>query len=75
MEVGLYCFVLSNSFIEIFKKGGCVEVFKSFITVKDTLPSVPLRIFPLALHALVPSFLLQSEAGLEVLFHECLFEV
>jgi hypothetical protein len=45
---------------------------KKIITVKDTLPLIPLKILPLALNILIPSFLPFSEAVLEVLFRECL---
>jgi len=45
--------------------------FKKFITVKDTLPFIPLKIL-LASNTLIPSFLPLSEAVLEVLVHECL---
>lgn len=37
------------------------------MTVKNTLLLIPLRIFPLALHALVPLFLLLFEAIVQVL--------
>jgi hypothetical protein len=45
---------------------------KKFITVKDTLPLIPLKIHPLASNTLIPSFLPLSEAVLEVPFRECL---
>jgi len=45
---------------------------KNIITVKDTLPLIPLKILPLTLNTLIPSFLPLSEAVLEVLFRECL---
>ena len=41
---------------------------KKFLTVKDTLPLIPL-----ASNTLIPSFLPLSEAVLEVLFRECLY--
>jgi len=45
---------------------------KKIITVRDTLPFIPLKIYPLASNTLIPSFLPISKAVLEVLFHECL---
>jgi hypothetical protein len=45
---------------------------RKFITVKDILPLIPLKILPLASNPLIPSFLPLSEAVLEVLFLECL---
>jgi hypothetical protein len=41
--------------------------FKKIITVKDTLPLIPLTS-----NTLIPLFLSLSEAVLEVLFRECL---
>ena len=49
-----------------------VSIKKKIITVKDTLPLIPLKILPPALNTLIPSFLPLSEAVLEVLFRECL---
>jgi hypothetical protein len=53
------------------KYGECLNK-KKIITVKDTLPLIPLKILPLTSNTLIPSFLPLSEAVLEVLFHECL---
>jgi hypothetical protein len=39
---------------------------KKIITVRDTLPLIPLKILPLASNTLIPSFLSLSEAVLEV---------
>jgi len=54
-----------------------VDVYiKKIITVKDTLPLIPLKILPFALNTLIPLFLPLSEAVLEVLFHsEAVLEV
>jgi len=43
---------------------------RKIITVKDTLPLIPLKILLLASNTLIPSFLPLSEAVLEVLFRE-----
>jgi len=53
------------------KYGECLNK-KNIITVKDTLPLIPLKTPPLALNTLIPSFLPLPEAILEVLFRECL---
>jgi len=50
------------------KYGECLD--KKNITIKNTLPLIPLRILLLASNTLIPSFLPLSEAVLEVLFHE-----
>jgi len=43
---------------------------KKIITIKDTLPLIPLKILPFALTTLIPSFLPLSKAVLEILFRE-----
>jgi len=45
---------------------------KKIVTLKDSLPLIPLKILPLALNTLIPTFFPLSEAVLEGLFHECL---
>ena len=49
------------------KYGECLNK-KKIITVKDTLPLIPL-----ALYTLIPLFLPLSQAVLEILFRECLY--
>jgi hypothetical protein len=61
-----------SAFTTVIKKcSECLNKTK-FIKIKDTLPSIPLKILPLTSNTLNPSFLQLSEAVLEVLFRECL---
>jgi hypothetical protein len=63
LEIKWFVWAFGTTVIK--KYGECLN--KKIITVKDTLPLIPL-----ASNTLIPSFLPFSEAVLKVLFCECL---